>query len=113
MLRGMFSGFGRSSICHFSDSTSFRWSFGSNRLQTKAEDKILGEVDTALQAAAGIMPQNVNSRKLVQAKQDLLRLLLENEKIRLNVWLSPLENKGHAAAASRGKNAPEVGVLLC
>lgn len=97
----------------FSDSRSLRWSYGGNRVQTKAEDKILGEVGTTLQAIAGIMPQNAGSRKLVQAKQDLLHLLLENERIRLGVWLSPLEHKNYATAAARNKNTPEVGGFAC
>ncbi|KAL3463767.1 hypothetical protein BJX64DRAFT_256130 [Aspergillus heterothallicus] len=68
-----------------------RWSFGGNRLQLKAEDRILSDVIAAL---ARISHVGCNTRwpyTSLQAKQDLLHVLLENERTRLKVWLFPLE----------------------
>ncbi|KAL4781156.1 hypothetical protein BJX76DRAFT_22776 [Aspergillus varians] len=68
-----------------------RWSFGGNRLQLKAEDKILSDVVTAL---AKVSYVGCNTRwpyTSLQVKQDLLQVLLENERSRLKVWLLPLE----------------------
>ncbi|KAJ6142399.1 hypothetical protein N7497_011498 [Penicillium chrysogenum] len=67
-----------------------RWSFGGNRLQIKAEDRILSEVTTALRAVAGIAANAQGSCKSLQAKQNLLQVLVENERSRLRVWLFPL-----------------------
>ncbi|RAL06281.1 1-phosphatidylinositol 4-kinase STT4 [Aspergillus ibericus CBS 121593] len=68
-----------------------RWSFGGNRLQIKAEDRILNDVASALADVAGIACHIRSSPKTLQAKQELLQLLLEDERSRLRVWLYPLE----------------------
>ncbi|KAL2783900.1 hypothetical protein BJX66DRAFT_317608 [Aspergillus keveii] len=78
-----------------------RWSFGGNRLQLKAEDKILSDVIAAL---AKVPHVGCNTRwpyTSLQAKQDLLQVLLENERSRLKVWLFPLEpDRKHSASQS-------------
>jgi phosphatidylinositol 4-kinase len=78
-----------------------RWSFGGNRLQLKAEDKILSDVIAAL---AKVSHVGCNTRwpyTSLQAKQDLLQVLLENERSRLKVWLFPLEpDRKHSASQS-------------
>ncbi|KAL4761682.1 1-phosphatidylinositol 4-kinase STT4 [Aspergillus foveolatus] len=68
-----------------------RWSFGGNRLQLKAEDKILSDVVTALTKVSDVGCNTRWPYTSLQAKQDLLQVLLENERTRLRVWLYPLE----------------------
>ncbi|KAL4880003.1 hypothetical protein BJY04DRAFT_192115 [Aspergillus karnatakaensis] len=68
-----------------------RWSFGGNRLQLKAEDKILSDVVTALGKVSNVGCNTRWPYTSLQAKQDLLQVLLENERARLKVWLFPLD----------------------
>ncbi|KAL6233892.1 hypothetical protein BDW75DRAFT_180243 [Aspergillus navahoensis] len=68
-----------------------RWSFGGNRLQLKAEDKILSDVVSALTKVSDVGCNTRWPYTSLQAKQDLLQVLLENERTRLKVWLYPLE----------------------
>ncbi|ERF71300.1 hypothetical protein EPUS_03454 [Endocarpon pusillum Z07020] len=68
------------------------WSFGGNRLQMKAELSILADVLSALSATQHIGSTTINTRQTLQPKQELLRLLIESERIRLAVWLFPLEH---------------------
>lgn len=93
-----------------SDAESSRWSFGGNRLQVKAEDKILDDVASALGATAGIACQTHGPYKSLQAKQELLQIFIENERARLKVWLYPLEpeRKHFIGPTSGGKNVAEV-----
>lgn len=68
-----------------------RWSFGGNRLQIKAEVRILTDVLAALQNVSSMGTSKSAARKTLQPKQELLTLLIENEISRLRVWLFPLE----------------------
>lgn len=78
-----------------------RWSFGSDRLQVKAEIHILAEVESALQSGITIGSTPTGLQKSLQEKQDLLLLLLKNEQARLMVWLHPLEhNRKHHLLSS-------------
>lgn len=88
----------------------YRWSFGGNRLQLKAEDKILGDVASALGDVAGIASHTHGPYKSLQAKQDLLHMFIENERSRLRVWLHPLEpeRKHFIGPTSGGKNVADV-----
>jgi phosphatidylinositol 4-kinase len=65
-----------------------RWSFGSNRLQVKAEAHLLHDVGNFLNRITVIGGQSSTLR----VKQDLLLLLLENEQSRLATWLYPLDH---------------------
>jgi hypothetical protein len=86
-----------------------RWSFGGNRLQIKAEDKVLADVESALKHVASLGTTNVASYKSLQSKQELLLILLENERMRLKVWLSPLEQeRKHYIPTLGGKTHAEV-----
>lgn len=87
-----------------------RWSLGGNRLQLKAEDKILRDVSAALADVALIASQTHGPYKSLQAKQELLQIFIENERSRLKVWLYPLEpeRKHFIGPASGGKNVAEV-----
>jgi phosphatidylinositol 4-kinase A len=68
------------------------WSFGGNRLQMKAEVSLLADVLSALSVIEQFGLTASKTRRNLQPKQELLRLLIENERIRLSVWLSPLEH---------------------
>lgn len=97
-----------------SDIRSSRWSFGGNRLQIKAEDRVLCDVGSAI---AGVSQIAVHPRKLhkpLQTKQDLLQVLLENERSRLKVWLFPLESerKHYISSTPGGRNSMEVSDYL-
>lgn len=91
-----------------------RWSFGGNRLQIKAEDKILNEVTKALKSVEGIASQSQGSYKTLQSKQELVQILVENERSRLRVWLFPLdpERKHHMSIIGGGKNHTDGPVSL-
>lgn len=67
-----------------------RWSFGGNRLQIKAEDRLLQDVASSLASVAHVGANSVGVYKSLQSKQDLLQTLIENERSRLRVWLYPL-----------------------
>lgn len=90
-----------------------RWSFGGNRLQIKAEDKILSEVTAALRSVSGIAAHAQGSYKSLQSKQDLVQILVENERSRLRVWLFPLEpERKHHMPSIGGKASDEGPVSL-
>ncbi|KAJ5566247.1 hypothetical protein N7535_007885 [Penicillium sp. DV-2018c] len=90
-----------------------RWSFGGNRLQIKAEDRVLNEVTAALRTVAGIAAHVNGPYKSLQAKQELLQILVDNERSRLRVWLFPLEpERRHHLPSIGGKNADESPVSL-
>lgn len=67
-----------------------RWSFGGNRLQVKAELKILGDVTNLLQTLAAIGSKATRSLASLQQKQELLQQLISHEVGRLTVWITPL-----------------------
>lgn len=69
-----------------------RWSFGGNRLQLKAETRLLNDVVLAFRSATMVGPKPTATLKLIQAKEELLHVLIESEQIRLNVWLDPLRS---------------------
>lgn len=69
-----------------------RWSFGGNRLQIKAEVRLMADVDAALRAVSSIFSRPNGKLPTLAQKQELLSLLLENEQMRLVVWLYPLDH---------------------
>jgi phosphatidylinositol 4-kinase len=87
-----------------------RWSFGGNRLQIKTEDKVLDDVAAALETVSGVARHTLGPYKSLQAKQDLLHVLLENERSRLRVWLYPLDQdrKHYISPASGSRYSTEV-----
>ncbi|GBF61021.1 phosphatidylinositol 4-kinase [Trichophyton mentagrophytes] len=68
-----------------------RWSFGGNRLQLKAEDQVLHDIESMLETVSWKEVVDSKSHKSLQAKHDLLLILIGNERSRLKVWLSPLD----------------------
>ncbi len=69
-----------------------RWSFGGNRLQLKAEARLLAEVSAALRNVQMVGDKLTPKLKTLQAKESLLLALIESESVRLNVWLHPLND---------------------
>lgn len=87
-----------------------RWSFGGNKLQIKAEVQLMSDVISALQTITSMGTRTVSPMQSLQAKQDLLFHLLQNEITRLNVWLSPL-GPDSPASGQQGK-VNDVSVVL-
>lgn len=77
-----------------------QFSFGGNRLQLKAETRLLSDVATALKSVEFIAPKNPVSAKRLRDKEELLVSLLENEQSRLRVWLHPLRDVPDPLVAS-------------
>ncbi|KAF2169090.1 hypothetical protein M409DRAFT_21101 [Zasmidium cellare ATCC 36951] len=67
-----------------------KWSYGSNRLQVKAEVKLLNDVANLMKALAGIGARSSRTLPGLQAKQELLAHLISHEIGRLTVWIGPL-----------------------
>lgn len=67
-----------------------RWSFGGNRLQLKAEVRLLADISLALRNVRMIAQKPTPLLKSLQAKESLLEILIESEQMRLTVWLYPL-----------------------
>ena len=79
-------------------------------MQIKAEDKVLSDVVSALVNVSNVACHTLGSYRSLQAKQDLLHTLLENERSRLKVWLYPLdqERKHYMPQSSGNRNLMEV-----
>jgi len=67
-----------------------RWSFGSNRLQLKAEVKLLNDLISMLQSLSAVGSRATRSMASLQSRQELLLQLVQQELGRLNVWITPL-----------------------
>jgi phosphatidylinositol 4-kinase A len=72
-------------------SFSPRWSFGGNRLQLKAESRLLADVSVALRNTPVNSQKPMPLLKSIQGKETLLQALIESEQTRLAVWLYPLQ----------------------
>ena len=70
-----------------------RWSFGGNRLQIKAETRLMADVDLALRAVAQVGLRAEGGLQALDVKVELLHILLDNEQMRLAVWLYPLDHQ--------------------
>lgn len=89
-----------------------RWSFGSSILQLKTEIRLLTEVLAALKVVSFIGAHSVGNVKSLQAKEQLLHLLLENEQARLVVWVNPLNASGNQFPVNNtSKSATESALL--
>lgn len=73
-----------------------RWSFGSSRLQLKAEIRLLGDVLLQLHALSGVGAQPRKGLASLQSKQDLLVELIAHEIGRLTVWTQPLASESNS-----------------
>jgi len=92
---------------------NFRWSFGGNRLQIKAETHILADVQAHLDAIGRTITVGDVGSKL-KAKQDLLSMLIANEQSRLLVWLFPLDHakKHHFTSSHSRAGLPDVSLCI-
>ncbi|EAS28725.1 phosphatidylinositol 4-kinase [Coccidioides immitis RS] len=88
-----------------------RWSYGANRLQVKAEDKILHDIESILGVNSWIVPGDAASRKSLNNKQDLVLALIDNERTRLRVWLSPLDTEKRHHTGTKSQEAVICGFL--
>jgi len=88
-----------------------RWTYGGNRLQVKAEIHIMSDIQTALEKVRGVGAQGYKSMKSLQAKQELLLLLLANEQMRLMVWLFPMDfDKKQNFLSQNHRTPPDVSL---
>jgi phosphatidylinositol 4-kinase len=83
-----------------------RWSFGGNRLQIKAEAQLLYDVAGALHSVSSIGAHAKGAMGSLQAKEELLIQLLENEHARLTVWLFPLNAYSDRSSKAGGAKDP-------
>lgn len=71
--------------------------------------RLLADVEKALTAVAGIGINGIGPLLSLSPKQDLLRLLIENEQMRLVVWLFPLDHeKRHIFSSNQSGKPTEV-----
>lgn len=103
-------------FCH-----SPAWSFGGNRLQVKAEVKVMQDVLDMLAVTKPVGTTSVSGRGNNEQKEALLEALLHSEISRLHVWLHPLgavgmHNRTPAHMASYARTAwnesPSLAVQL-
>ncbi|KAL8831982.1 MAG: hypothetical protein Q9191_000544 [Dirinaria sp. TL-2023a] len=90
-----------------------RWSFGGNRLQIKAETRLLADVESALHTVWQVGLKVEGNFQSLAAKQELLCTLLENEQMRLAVWLHPLDyDKKNVFSLPHSNKAPHEVSLI-
>jgi phosphatidylinositol 4-kinase len=89
-----------------------QWSFGGNRLQLKAETRLLADVSTALRNVAMTVQKPTPLIKSLQAKEALLQVLIESEQIRLAVWLYPLNEPRDQQNSNPPPKGPSEASLL-
>ncbi|KAK3047196.1 Phosphatidylinositol 4-kinase stt4 [Extremus antarcticus] len=77
-----------------------RWSYGSNRLQLKAEVKVLSDVAAMLKTLSSIASQPTRSLPPLHQKHELLDKLLAHEIGRLDVWINPLSDPSRSILPS-------------
>lgn len=87
-----------------------RWTYGGNRLQVKAEVHIMGDIQMALGKVQSIGSSNSGSTKSLQAKQELLLMLLTNEQARLMVWLFPMDERKNHFMSSNHRTPTDVSI---
>ncbi|CAK7263914.1 Phosphatidylinositol 4-kinase stt4 [Sporothrix epigloea] len=111
-------------LCWFAG--TLKWSFGSSNLQLKTEIRLLSDVMAAVKAVSFIGSTDAHHQttastagivaKSLQAKEQLLLLLLENEQMRLSVWAYPLHETGkthpHLAITHSSNNKGIIEALV-
>lgn len=83
-----------------------QWSFGSNRLQLKAELKIMYDVIGLLREVSAVGAKPSRALASLQQKQELLQLFLSQETGRLGVWTSPLGQLTHDSTSVVPNTSP-------
>lgn len=72
---------------------NYSWSFGGNQLQIKAETRLMADVDVALRTVSSTGLATTVTLRSLGTKQELLLQLLDNERMRLEVWLYPVDHE--------------------
>jgi len=67
-----------------------RWTFGGNRIQTKAECQLMSDVIAMITMTSHVARERDSWLASLPEKEQLLIILLESEIARLQVWLAPL-----------------------
>ncbi|KAL8713522.1 MAG: hypothetical protein Q9220_002384 [cf. Caloplaca sp. 1 TL-2023] len=93
-------------------SAALRWFSHQPRLQIKAESRLINDMEAALKAVTNIGIKGSGSLLPLSQKQELLHLLLENEQIRLVVWLFPLDHERRHMFSSGHTGKPPESQLL-
>lgn len=76
-------------------------------MQIKAEVRLIADLEAALRSSESIGLNAVGVLKSLAIKQDLLLALLENEQMRLEVWLYPLDHeRRHFFSSGRSGRPP-------
>ncbi|KAL1304624.1 hypothetical protein AAFC00_003589 [Neodothiora populina] len=88
------------------------WSYGSNKLQIKAEVQLISDVLVALQQTSNIVGKPAAPLQPLNLKQELLAYLLTNEAARLSVWISTLGDPNPPAWLSTNVNEATISNLL-
>lgn len=89
-----------------------RWSFGGNRLQIKAEVHLMADVGSALRVVSSLFAKGTGTLQSLATKQDLLSMLIEDEQMRLTVWLYPLDHeKRHVFSLGHSGKVPSDAML--
>ena len=69
----------------------------------------MADVDLALRAGAQVGSRSENNLQTLETKQELLHMLLENEQMRLVVWLYPLDHeRRHVFPTHQSKTLQDV-----
>ncbi|KAL9006999.1 MAG: hypothetical protein Q9188_000287 [Gyalolechia gomerana] len=93
-------------------SAALRWFSHPPRLQIKAESRLIADVESALKTVASIGMKAIGPLQPLIHKQDLLQLLLENEQMRLVVWLYPLDHERRHIFSTGHAGKPTESQLL-
>lgn len=88
------------------------WSFGGNRLQLKAETRLLADVSAALKNVQMTGDKPTPLLKSIQGKESLLQMLIESELVRLSVWLHPLNEGRESHSPTAMSKGPTEATLL-
>ncbi|KAF2156780.1 phosphatidylinositol 3 [Myriangium duriaei CBS 260.36] len=89
-----------------------RWSFGGNKLQLKADLKIMSEVATTLNSLMPKCAPATSTRRGLRSRVELAAALVQDEIHRLLVWLSPLDGgSSHPLHGHHDKKISESSAL--
>lgn len=73
----------------------------------------MSDVNTALRSSAHIGSKAEGNLQTLEAKENLLQILLENEQMRLVVWLYPLDHeRRHIFTSPSGKISQDVSICV-
>ena len=71
----------------------------------------MADVDAALRAVSSVFNRPNGTLQSLASKQELLALLLDNEQMRLVVWLYPLDHaRRHFFSSGSGTIPPDVSI---